>query len=233
MRSETRVEQHRVLVVDDDEQVRTLVAWQLEAEGFTVSGAADGASALGEIDARPPDLIVLDLSLPLVDGLDVLTRLRRTSAIPVIVLTGRGGETDRIIGLDLGADDYLVKPFSPGELAARVRSVLRRSTPGDLTGRLEFGDLDIDVSMRVVSVAGVAAELTAREFDLLVFLARSPRQVFTRAQLLKRVWGSSTEWQDAATVTQHVHRLRQKLEQDPHDPRWLRTVRGVGYRFDP
>ena len=233
MRSALRLEQHRVLVVDDDEQVRTVVAWQLEAEGFAVSGAADGATALGEIEARPPDLIVLDLSLPQVDGLDVLTRLRRTSAIPVIVLTGRGGETDRIIGLDLGADDYLVKPFSPGELAARVRSVLRRTTPGELSGRLEFGSLGIDVARREVTVGGEPVELTAKEFDLLVFLARSPRQVFTRAQLLKRVWGSSPEWQDAATVTQHVHRLRQKLEADPHDPVRLRTVRSVGYRFDP
>ena len=233
MRSTLRLEQHRVLVVDDDEQVRTVVAWQLEAEGFAVSGAADGATALGEIEARPPDLIVLDLSLPQVDGLDVLTRLRRTSAIPVIVLTGRGGETDRIIGLDLGADDYLVKPFSPGELAARVRSVLRRTTPGELSGRLEFGDLVIDTTRRDVIIDGTPVELTAKEFDVLVFLARSPRQVFTRAQLLKRVWGSSPEWQDPATVTQHVHRLRQKLETDPHDPVRLRTVRGVGYRFDP
>ncbi len=222
-----------MLVVDDDEQVRTLVAWQLEAEGFDVSGAADGAAALRAIEADPPDLIVLDLSLPHVDGLDVLTRLRRTSRIPVIVLTGRGGETDRIVGLDLGADDYLVKPFSPGELAARVRSVLRRATPEAPADRLEFGTLGIDVTTREVHLAGAAVELTAKEFDLLVFLARAPRQVFTRAQLLERVWGAVGEWQDSATVTQHVHRLRHKLEADPARPVRLRTVRGVGYRFEP
>jgi two-component system phosphate regulon response regulator PhoB len=229
----TRTAPYRVLVVDDDEQVRTVVAWQLEAEGFTVAGAADGATALGAVEADPPDLIVLDLSLPRVDGLDVLTRLRRTSTIPVIVVTGRGGESDRIVGLDLGADDYLVKPFSPGELAARVRSVLRRSGPEVPSDRLEFGPLQVDVTTREVRVSGTAVELTAKEFDLLVFLARSPRQVFSRAQLLKRVWGSATEWQDAATVTQHVHRLRHKLEPDPSEPRWLCTVRGVGYRFEP
>lgn len=222
-----------MLVVDDDEQVRTLVSWQLEAEGFTVTGAADGAVALSAVEADPPDLVVLDLSLPAVDGLDVLTRLRRSSAIPVIVVTGRGGETDRIVGLDLGADDYLVKPFSPGELAARVRSVLRRVLPEPPSDRLVFGALDIDVRTRDVRVGGSAVDLTAKEFDLLAFLARSPRRVFTRAQLLERVWGSATQWQDGATVTQHVHRLRQKLEAEPGKPIWLRTVRGVGYRFEP
>jgi two-component system phosphate regulon response regulator PhoB len=227
------VEQHRVLVVDDDEQVRTLVSRQLEAEGFTVTGAADGAIALSAVEADPPDLVVLDLTLPAVDGLDVLTRLRRSSAIPVIVVSGRGGETDRIAGLDLGADDYLVKPFSPGELAARVRCVLRRVLPEPPTDRLTFGPLDIDVTTRDVRVRGSAVELTAKEFDLLVFLVRSPRRVFTRAQLLERVWGSATQWQDDATVTQHVHRLRQKLEAAPGKPVWLRTVRGVGYRFEP
>jgi len=219
--------------VDDDEQVRTLVAWQLEAAGFGVSDAADGAAALRAVEADPPDLIVLDLSLPHVDGLDVLTRLRRTSRIPVIVLTGRGGETDRIAGLDLGADDYLVKPFSPGELAARVRSVLRRSVPEAPADRLEFGALAIDAITREALLDGAAVELTAKEFDLLLFLARAPRQVFTREQLLKRVWGAVGEWQDSATVTQHVHRLRHKLEADPARPGWLRTVRGVGYRFEP
>ncbi|MGQ0844214.1 MAG: response regulator transcription factor [Sporichthyaceae bacterium] len=233
MQSAARLEQYRVLVVDDDEQVRTLVAWQLEAEGFGVTGAADGAAALQAVEADPPDLIVLDLSMPHVDGLDVLTRLRRTSRIPVIVLTGRSGETDRIVGLDLGADDYLVKPFSPGELAARVRSVLRRATPEAPSNRLEFGALAIDTTTREVHLAGTVVELTAKEFDLLAFLARAPRQVFTREQLLKRVWGAVGEWQDSATVTQHVHRLRHKLEADPGHPRWLRTVRGVGYRFEP
>jgi len=222
-----------VLVVDDDEQVRRIVAWQLEAEGFAVDEAADGEQALTAIEAQAPDVVVLDLALPRLGGLDVLSRLRRTSAIPVIVLTGRGGETDRVVGLDLGADDYLVKPFSPRELAARVRCVLRRVTRAGHSTRLEVGTLCIDLGVREVTLEGLPVELTAKEFDLLAFLARSPRQVFSRPQLLRHVWSSSPEWQDEATVTQHIHRLRHKLEEDPNQPRWLRTVRGVGYRFEP
>ncbi|MCB5906099.1 response regulator transcription factor [Streptomyces pinistramenti] len=236
-----------VLVVDDDEDVRTLARWQLESEGFHVLTAADGQAALEAVETGQPDVVLLDLTLPLVAGLDVLTQIRRRSAgLPVIVVSGRSGETDRIIGLDLGADDYVVKPFSPAELAARVRSVLRRSKrtehapaapqnprPGLPGPRHPQEDLMIDRATRTVTVRGSAVELTAREFDLLAFLADSPRHVYTRDQLLEHVWQSSSDWQEPATVTQHVHRLRRKVERDPDRPRWLRTVRGVGYRFEP
>jgi two-component system, OmpR family, phosphate regulon response regulator PhoB len=186
----------RVLVVDD--RVRTVVAWQLEAEGFAVVQAADGPAALDGIARHHPDLVVLDLSLPGLGGLDVLRRVRDgtagengTAVLPVIVLSGRSGETDRIVGLDLGADDYLVKPFSPSELAARVRSVLRRTRPAvdEATGRPR--GLHVDLAAREVTVAGRPVDLTAREFDLLAFLRRHPRQVFTRAQLLANVWASA------------------------------------------
>lgn len=224
----------RVLVVDDDERVRTVVSWQLESDGFAVSHACDGTGALEQIAADRPDLVVLDLSLPGVGGLDVLRRLRGDeggASLPVIVLSGRSGETDRIIGLDLGADDYLVKPFSPGELAARVRSVLRRSG-GAGEAPVEVGGLVVDPPTRRVTVDGRPVELTAREFDLIAFLARHPRQVFTRSQLLQRVWRSEPEWQGEATVTEHVHRLRHKIEADPSRPQRLRTVRGVGYQLE-
>jgi two-component system phosphate regulon response regulator PhoB len=226
----------RVLIVDDDQRVRTVVSWQLEAEGFTVTEAADGAAALAQIERDRPDLVVLDLSLPGVGGLDVLRRVRGAdgagAALPVIVLSGRSGETDRIIGLDLGADDYLVKPFSPGELAARVRSVLRRSRAGALAAA-PSGGLWVDETSRDVTLDGCPVDLTAKEFDLLAFLARHPRQVFTRAQLLQCVWGSAKGWQGEATVTEHVHRLRQKLGSGRDGRPIVQTVRGVGYRMEP
>jgi two-component system phosphate regulon response regulator PhoB len=228
----------RILVVDDDERVRTLVAWQLEAEGFAVAHAADGAAALAAITDARPDLVVLDLSMPGVGGLDVLRRVRAesaaagTAALPVIVLSGRSGETDRIVGLDLGADDYLVKPFSPGELAARVRSVLRRAGGDRAAPVTDVAGMAVNTATREVTVAGRPVELTAREFDLLAFLVRHPRQVFTRAQLLQHVWHSAPGWQGEATVTEHVHRLRHKLEADPARPRRIRTVRGVGYQLE-
>ena len=227
----------RVLVVDDDARVRTVVAWQLEAEGFAVVEASDGAAALDGIARHRPDLVVLDLSLPGLGGLDVLRRVRTEpagdgdAALPVIVLSGRSGETDRIVGLDLGADDYLVKPFSPGELAARVRSVLRRTRATAEPDRPPPG-LSVDLTAREVRLDGVPVDLTAREFDLLAFLHRHPRQVFTRAQLLEQVWTSARGWQGEATVTEHVHRLRHKLEAAGAH-RCIATVRGVGYRLEP
>ncbi|MEV7554657.1 response regulator transcription factor [Amycolatopsis sp. NPDC089917] len=216
-----------VLVVDDDPRVRTVVTWQLEAEGFRVTEAADGRRALETIERERLDLVILDLALPGVGGLDVLRSLRggEHATLPVIVLSGRSGETDRIVGLDLGADDYLVKPFSPGELAARVRSVLRRAAPAPV---VTATGLRIDHGAREVFLDGQELTMTAKEFDLLAFLAAHPRQVFTRAQLLERVWASAAEWQGEATVTEHVHRLRQKIGPGP-----VRTVRGVGYRFEP
>src|SRR6202012_183001 len=231
-----------ILVVDDDDRIRTLLSWQLEAEGFAVRCTADGADALDRIGRDRPDLVILDLSLPRVGGLDVLRQIRQeepagVSPLPVIILSGRSGETDRIVGLDFGADDYLVKPFSPGELAARVRSGLRRAAPPGGTGPGRAGDashpgLRIDEAAREVFVRDRPVDLTAREYDLLAYLARHPRQVFTRDPLLRSVWDSEADWQSEATVTEHVHRLRAKLEDDPAQPRWLHTVRGVGYRMD-
>ena len=222
-----------MLVVDDEPMVREVVTRYLEEEGHTVTIAADGAAALRVLDHGGIDLVVLDLMLPEVDGLQVLQRLRDTATTPVIVLTARGDESERINGLKLGADDYVVKPFSPRELVARVASVLRRAAPAAAAGPLTFGSLHIDDTTREVHLDGTALELTRREFDLLAFLANSPRQVFTRAQLLEQVWDSSAEWQDPATVTVHVGHLRQKLERDPSAPERLVTVRGVGYRFEP
>ncbi len=223
----------RVLVVDDEPMVREVVTRYLEHDGHAVSVAADGKEALHQLQQRTFDLIILDLMLPSVDGLSVLRRLRDRSATPVIVLTARGDEGDRVLGLELGADDYVVKPFSPRELAARVSSVLRRASATTPSETLHFEGLDIDATTREVRCDGRVVDLTRREFDLLVFLARSPRQVFTRAQLLEQVWDSSPQWQDPATVTVHIGHLRQKLEPDAGHPRRLVTVRGVGYRFEP
>lgn len=223
----------RVLLVDDEAMVREVVTRYLEREGFAVAVAADGDAALELIGRCAFDLVVLDLMLPSVDGLSVLRELRCRGDTPVIVLTARGDEGDRVLGLELGADDYVVKPFSPRELAARVRSVMRRAAIPSPGGTLEFDGLEIDRVTREVRVDGRLAPLTRRQFDLLAFLASAPRQVFSRAQLLAQVWDSSPEWQDPATVTVHVGHLRQKIEHDPGRPRRLVTVRGVGYRFEP
>lgn len=231
----------RVLVVDDDERVRTLLAWKLEDEGYTVLVAEDGEAALERIRAELPDLVVLDLSLPRVAGLDVLRAVRAgdEGATPVIILSGRDTETDRVNGLDLGADDYLVKPFSPAELAARVRSVLRRTRPAAPAVPVQAqptappDGLTVLTATHEVLVDGRPVELTAREFDLLAFLVANPREVFRRNVLLQRVWASDAGWQSEATVTEHMHRIRSKVEPDPSRPRWLRTVRGVGYRYEP
>lgn len=226
----------RVLVVEDDAELRELVREMLTEHGYDVEECSDGGPALDLIAVRRPDLVVLDLGLSEMGGLDVLRKIRESSNLPVIVLTGRGAEADRIVGLELGADDYVVKPFSPRELAARVRSVLRRSNAGSTADRelvLTFNRLEIDVQCRDVRVDGAPVELTAREFDLLSFLASSPRQVFTREQLLQQVWSSDAEWQDPRTIAEHVHRLRRKIEPDPSTPRWIQTLRGAGYRFTP
>jgi DNA-binding response OmpR family regulator len=235
---ERQTDPHRILLVDDEPRVREVVAAYLLRDGYLVQTAADGESALRYLSEFKPDLVVLDLMLPQVSGFDVLREIRRAGDLPVILLTARAEETDRVSGLELGADDYVVKPFSPRELVARVRSVMRRSTPrpsnspGLLEG-LSFHGLEIDRARRVVSVEGAAVDLTAKEFDLLVFLAARSPQVFSRGHLLEQVWGSSPEWQDPATITVHVRRIRQKVEKDPQNPRWLKTVWGVGYRFEP
>jgi two-component system, OmpR family, phosphate regulon response regulator PhoB len=222
-----------ILVVDDDNDLVDVVRSALEREGYAVDDAGDGETALTKIADDSPELVVLDLGLPKVRGLDVLRRVREDNSVPVIVLSGMSDEADRIVGLELGTDDYVVKPFSPRELVARVRSVLRRSRSSQVAGRLEFDDLAIDLSTREVSLGGKLVELRRREFDLLAFLCASPRQVFTRDQLLLYVWEVEPEWQGAATVSEHVHRLRAKLEADPARPTRIVTVRGVGYRFEP
>ena len=223
----------RVLVVDDEPMVREVVTAYLKRDGFAVSEAADGQEALDALRRSTPDLVVLDVMLPKVDGFSVLNHLRKLSDVPVILLTARAEESDRVLGLELGADDYVVKPFSPRELTARVRSVLRRARSATTSVALSYDDLDIDSGSREVTLRGSPLELTPKEFDLLWFFAESPRQVFSRGQLLEHVWDSSTDYQDPSTVTVHVRRLRQKMEADPADPRWIKTVWGVGYRFEP
>jgi two-component system, OmpR family, phosphate regulon response regulator PhoB len=226
----------RVLLVEDDAQVRALVVRVLEEAGIEVDEAEDALTAMAAIGARVPDLVILDIGLPDVPGLDVLERIRRVHDVPVVVLTGAGSEGERVAGLKGGADDYVVKPFYPAELAARIERLLhprngRRALDGDPV--LRFDGLEIDPRSRECRVRGETVALTAKEFDLLAFLAGSARQVFSREQLLRNVWASSGEWQDDATVTEHVRRIRRKVEADPDQPRWLRTVRGVGYRFEP
>jgi DNA-binding response OmpR family regulator len=226
----------RVLVVDDEPMVREVVTRYLHLDGYTVQEAADGSEAMAWLRDHRPELVVLDVMLPGVDGLEVLRHLRTQGEIPVILLTARAEEVDRIVGLELGADDYVVKPFSPRELVARVRTVLRRSgavAPEVAMDALTFDGLRIDPRTREVTVEDRAVGLTPKEFAVLHFMARSPRQVFSRRQLLEQVWDSAPEYQDPATVTVHIGRLRQKIEADPDDPRWLATVWGVGYRFEP
>lgn len=226
---------HEVLVVDDEPMVREVVARYLERDGLRVQEAADGAAALAWLADHRPDLVVLDIMLPGTDGLTILRRLRADGDVPVILLTARAEEFDRVLGLELGADDYVVKPFSPRELTARVRTVLRRSRSDVAVAaeRLRFGQLTVDAQTREVAVDGERVTLTPKEFDLLYALASSPRQVFSRRQLLEQVWDSAPEFQDPATVTVHVGRLRQKLEADPNEPRWITTAWGIGYRFEP
>jgi DNA-binding response OmpR family regulator len=226
-----------VLVVDDEPMLRNLLCRLLRMEGYEVIEAEDGQKALALVDREKPDLVLLDVMMPARDGLDVLGDLRRTSDVPVIMVSAMAAEADRVIGLKLGADDYVTKPFSAAELSARIESVLRRAAvrggpPPPPATRLTFDGLAIDLGTREVTVAGETMEMTAKEFDLLAFLAASPRQVFSRDQLLNQVWGSSSQWQSDATVTEHVRRLRRKIEDDPDNPRWITTVRGVGYRFE-
>ena len=225
----------RVLVVDDDATVADVVTRYLQREGFEVETVGDGAAAVERATADPPALVVLDLMLPGMDGLEVCRRLRSLAPIPIVMLTARGDEDDRVVGLELGADDYVSKPFSPRELTARVRSVLRRAreplAPGGLPSVLRADGIEVDTTMREARVRGAVAALTAREFDLLVHLMRHPREVFRRQELLERVWGYA--FGDTSTVTVHVRRLREKVEADPAEPRHILTVWGVGYRFEP
>ena len=221
-----------MLVVDDEPMVREVLTRYLEREGFTVDVAEDGEAALVSFAASRPDLVLLDLMLPRVDGLEVFRRMRADASTAVIMLTARGEETDRVVGLELGADDYVTKPFSPREVVARVRAVLRRSATGTDGDLIAAGDLELDGSRREARRGGELIRLTRKEFDLLFLLASHPGRVFSRAELVEEVWDFA--WVgDTATVTVHVRRLREKIEDDPSDPRHLITVWGVGYRFDP
>jgi DNA-binding response OmpR family regulator len=222
-----------ILVVDDEPTIREVVVRYLEREGYRTLEAADGDEARRLLEQDMPSLVVLDLMLPGTDGLALCRWLRARSPVPVIMLTARGEEADRIVGLELGADDYVTKPFSPRELVARVKTVLRRAEPSRGTAeRLTVGALEIDASSREVRRDGEPLKLTAKEFDLLWFLASHPRRVFSRDQLMNGVWGYAAAF-DTGTVTVHIRRLREKIEADPSRPRHLETVWGVGYRLTP
>jgi DNA-binding response OmpR family regulator len=220
-----------ILVVDDEPQIVQLVRDYLEHGGFKVLTAADGQSALRAAATLRPDLVILDLGLPSVDGLDVTRALRRSGEVPIIMLTARTEESDKLVGLELGADDYVTKPFSPKELVARVRSVLRRSeaarAPADV---IRVADVELDLPRMQVTVGKRAVELTQTEFQLLATMARQPGRVFSRAQLLSAVRGVAFESYERA-IDAHIKNIRRKIEPDPHNPRYLLTVFGVGYRF--
>lgn len=235
--AENTVARRRVLVVDDESSIREVLAHYLEAAGFAVIEAPDGATALRLSDASPPDLVVLDVMLPGIDGMEVCRRLRAQSAIPILMLTAKTEEEDKLAGFGIGADDYVTKPFSPREVVVRVQALLRRvealSVPAMvLDDTLRIGDLVIRPQLRQVEREGASLDLTAKEFDLLRFLAEHPRQVFSRQQLLDQVWDIGY-YGDASTVTVHICRLREKLEVDATRPHHLRTVWGVGYKFEP
>ncbi|MGH9025712.1 MAG: response regulator [Acidimicrobiia bacterium] len=234
MTERTATRAARILVVEDDPNVAEVVSRYLEREGYDVEHLSDGREALAHAGTALPDLVVLDLMLPGLNGLEVCRRLRSIAAVPVVMLTARSDEEDRIAGLELGADDYVAKPFSPRELTARVKAVLRRAQlplgGPEPVGLIKAGDLEVDLAAREIRQHGAPVTLTAREFDLLAFLARHPRQAFGRDELLERVWGYS--YGDTSTVTVHMRRLREKVEADPSKPKRLVTVWGVGYRFD-
>lgn len=233
--TEARDVDTQILVIEDEPSVGEVVQLYLRRAGFNVSVVQDGLKALELLESQLPALVILDLMLPGLDGWEITRRLRAKSDVPIIMLTARREEIDRIAGLELGADDYVVKPFSPQELVSRVRAVLRRAHPQaglEKPQSLEFDGLQIDPQSRLVVAAGVEKGLTAKEFDLLYLLAQHPRQVFTRDQLLERVWGEP-DYIDPGTVTVHIRRLREKIEPNPSEPHYLQTVWGVGYRFEP
>ena len=225
-----------VLIVDDEPNIVEVVGAYLRRELFNVVTAGDGEAALRLVAEHSPDLIVLDVMLPRLDGLEVCRRVRSNHNTPIIMLTARGEETDKLVGLGIGADDYLTKPFSPRELVARIKAVLRRSKAAQVQEpgadqALRFPGLRINPRTRVVETERGQVELTAKEFDLLLFLASHPNEVFSRAQLLDQVWDYSY-YGDTSTVTVHVRRLREKIEPDPMRPRYVKTVWGIGYKFE-
>jgi two-component system alkaline phosphatase synthesis response regulator PhoP len=221
-----------VLIVDDEPKIQRIAREYFESAGFAAQTVADGEAALASARADEPDLVVLDLSLPGMDGLDVCRQLRKTSNVPILMLTARDAESDKLVGLELGADDYITKPFSPKELVARARAVLRRAAMAEEPRQeLRAGDIKMDLARMKTTVAGRMVELTATEFDLLATLVRQPGRVFTRAQLLDAIHGVAIESYERA-IDAHIKNLRRKLEPDPRQPRYLQTVYGVGYRFN-
>ena len=221
----------RILIVDDEEMIVRTVKAYLDREGFKTYTAFDGEAAVRAFEEKGPDLIVLDLMLPKMSGIEVTRAIRSKSSVPIIMLTAKAAEADRVVGLELGADDYVVKPFSPRELVARVRAVLRRfEGEGAEADRIVVGDLEIDLKTRELRAGGQSVELTPTEFDLLTYLARHPGQVFTRLQLLREVQGYTYD-SFARTIDTHVKNLRRKIEADPKEPKYILTVHGVGYRF--
>src|SRR5215208_1648098 len=228
-------ESSTILLVDDEESIRKVLTFPLERDGFTVIQAADGEEALERFDEQAPDLVVLDIMLPKLDGLEVCKRLRATSSVPIIMLTARDDELDKVIGLELGADDYITKPFSIREFRSRVRALLRRAKApahgrGDPEERIEAEGLVIDVPRRAVEVRGTPVQLTYVEFELLRTLASHPGRVYSRRMLLEALW-KSADYRDPRTIDVHVRHLREKLEAEPRSPEYILTVRGVGYRF--
>jgi len=229
------VRETHILVVEDEPSIAEVVSLYLKRAGYRVSHAREGRAAMGMMERQMPDLLVLDIMLPEVDGFELARWVRERGDTPIIMLTARRDEFDRIRGLEMGADDYVVKPFSPQELVSRVRAVLRRARrdPEDEAAKpLVFAELSIDPGTRLVTVSGREIALTAVEFDMLWLLARHPRQVFSRQQLLERVWGRS-DYIDPGTVTVHIRRLREKIEADPSNPAYIVTLWGVGYKFEP
>jgi DNA-binding response OmpR family regulator len=226
----------RILLVDDEQSIQTLLSYPLRRDGYDVVQATDGRQALDRFEEQPFDLVVLDLMLPKIDGLEVCRRLRSISSVPIIMLTAKTEEIDKVVGLELGADDYITKPFSLREFSSRIKAALRRvemSRPVEThpdEAPLEVQDLRIDFPKRSVRIRGGEAELTFVEFEILSALARAPGRVFTRDMLLARVWGDSA-YRDPRTIDVHIRHLREKIERDPKDPEYLMTVRGVGYRF--
>ena len=224
----------RILLVDDEQSIQTLLSYPLRKDGYEVVQAADGREALARFDERAFDLVVLDVMLPRMDGLEVCRRLRARSSVPIIMLTAKSEEIDKVVGLEIGADDYITKPFSMREFRSRVKAALRRSRmqlpAGQTEEQIDSGELTIDFERRMVTLGGEEVKVTYVEFEILGALARSPGRVLTRETLLEHVWGDS-DYRDPRTVDVHIRHLREKLERDPKDPEYLFTVRGVGYRF--
>jgi len=224
----------RILLVDDEQSIQTLLSYPLRKDGYHVTSALDGGEALQRFDDGRFDLVILDLMLPRLDGVEVCRQLRSRSQVPIIMLTAKGSETDKVAGLEVGADDYITKPFSMREFRSRVKAALRRSRMGGAelgeSGAIESGELTIDFDRRMVTLRGEEIGVTYVEFEILGALARCPGRVLTRETLLEHVWGDS-EYRDPRTVDVHIRHLREKLEQDPKLPEFLFTVRGVGYRF--